>query len=188
MTPEYQVAPDLQDNMNTLAIHQRDIMEKYGEGLPYERERIVHEARFYMAQSAEAMLEAGKRLIILKENEPHGEFMNIVTGQLGINYNTASKMMRASVKYLNPNLTRKLSTFTDLGKAKLFELMTEDDEELAELAEGGTIAGLTLDDVDRMSVRELRAAIRQSRQKLKESENDLNTSRQMVAEREEKIQ
>ncbi|OZI13947.1 hypothetical protein CE195_11940 [Sodalis-like symbiont of Philaenus spumarius] len=50
MAPEYQVAPDLQDNMNALAIHQRDIMEKYGEGLPYERERIVHESRFYMAQ------------------------------------------------------------------------------------------------------------------------------------------
>lgn len=41
--------------------------------------------------------------------------------------------------------------------------MTEDDEALAELAEGGTIAGLTLDDVDRMSVRELRKALREKR-------------------------
>ncbi len=35
-------------------------MARFGDGLPYERERIVHEARFYMAQSAEAMLEAGR--------------------------------------------------------------------------------------------------------------------------------
>ncbi|PAV01834.1 hypothetical protein CBG25_14410 [Arsenophonus sp. ENCA] len=163
-------------------------MARFGDGLPYERERIVHEARFYMAQSAEAMLEAGKRLIILKENEPHGSFLNIVTEQLGLVPKTAHRMMKAALKYLSPSLQSKMTTLSNLGKAKLYELMLEDDEDLAELAEGGTIVGLTLDDVDRMSVRELRAAIRQSRQKLKESENDLNTSRQMVAEREEKIQ
>ncbi|WP_290607603.1 DUF3102 domain-containing protein [Arsenophonus sp. ENCA] len=167
---------------------QQDVMARFGDGLPYERERIVHEARFYMAQSAEAMLEAGKRLIILKENEPHGSFLNIVTEQLGLVPKTAHRMMKAALKYLSPSLQSKMTTLSNLGKAKLYELMLEDDEDLAELAEGGTIVGLTLDDVDRMSVRELRAAIRQSRQKLKESENDLNTSRQMVAEREEKIQ
>lgn len=65
-------------------------------------------------------------------------------------------MMQASTKYLSPALKPNVPTLAHLGKAKLFELMTEDDEELAELADGGTVAGLTLDDVDRMSVRELR--------------------------------
>ncbi|HGJ5882380.1 MAG TPA: DUF3102 domain-containing protein, partial [Arsenophonus sp.] len=74
-------------------------MARFGDGLPYERERIVHEARFYMAQSAEAMLEAGKRLIILKENEPHGEFMKIVEEQLGLQYRIARKMAQAALKY-----------------------------------------------------------------------------------------
>ena len=60
-------------NLNAMTEHRLEIMQQFGDGLPYERDRIVHETRFYMAQSAEAMLEAGKRLIILKENEPHGE-------------------------------------------------------------------------------------------------------------------
>ncbi|MFT8210575.1 MAG: helix-turn-helix domain-containing protein, partial [Symbiopectobacterium sp.] len=68
-----------------------------------------------------------------------------------------------------------------LGKTKLFELMTEDDEDLAELAEGGTIAGLTLDEIDRMSVRELRATLRKDEAALKRSQ-------QLVAEKEKQLQ
>ncbi|BAN99788.1 hypothetical protein E05_50220 [Plautia stali symbiont] len=180
ITPEQPLAPDLMNNLNALAEHQQAIMDKYGEGLPYERERIVHEARFYMAQSAEAMLEAGKRLIIIKENEPHGEFINIVTEQLGLTHTTAKRLMKASLKYLSPSLQAKSPTLVSLGKAKLYELMLEDDEDLAELAEGGTIAGLTLDEVDRMSVRELRA-------KLRDTEKSLEASRRLANEKDQKI-
>jgi hypothetical protein len=174
------LAEDITQNSQALAEHQQDIMARFGEGLPYERERIVHEARFYMAQSAEAMLEAGKRLIIIKENEPHGEFTNIVTTRLGLNERTAQLMMKASLKYLSPTLEGKTKSISVLGKTKLFELMTEDDEDLAELAEGGTIAGLTLDEVDRMSVRELRA-------KLRETETALEASRRLASEKDRKI-
>ena len=44
----------------------------------YDRNRIVGECRFYMSQSAEAMLEAGKRLLEIRQNEEHGDFLNIV--------------------------------------------------------------------------------------------------------------
>jgi hypothetical protein len=174
------LAEDIAQNSQALTEHQQDIMARFGDGLPYERERIVHEARFYMAQSAEAMLEAGKRLIILKENEPHREFMKIVEGNLGLSYRTAARMMQVSIKYLSPTLQSKLPSLATLGKTKLFELMTEDDEDLAELAEGGTIAGLTLDEVDRMSVRELRAALR-------ETETSLEASRRLASEKDRKI-
>ncbi|PAV10385.1 hypothetical protein CBG25_02225 [Arsenophonus sp. ENCA] len=180
IAPEQPLAPDLMNNLNALAEHQQAIMDKYGEGLPYERERIVHEARFYMAQSAEAMLEAGKRLIILKENEPYGEFTKILTEQLALTNGTAHRMMQASIKYLSPRLQSELPSLVKLGKTKLYELMLEDDEDLAELAEGGTIAGLTLDEVDRMSVRELKA-------KLRETEKMLEASHDRVREKEEKI-
>ena len=151
-------------SLNAMTEHRLEIMQQFGDGLPYERDRIVHETRFYMAQSAEAMLEAGKRLVILKENEPHGDFTEIVTGQLGLPKSTAHRMMQASLKYLTPSLESKVPTLGHLGKSKLFELMTEDDESLTELADGGTVAGLTLDEVDRMSCRELRQALREARE------------------------
>ncbi|OZI13946.1 hypothetical protein CE195_11935 [Sodalis-like symbiont of Philaenus spumarius] len=45
------------------------------------------------------MLEAGQRLIIIKENEPHGEFINIVTTQLGLTHITPHSIMKAALKY-----------------------------------------------------------------------------------------
>lgn len=149
---------------NEMAAHQGEIMQRFGDGLPYDRIRVVGEARFYMAQSAEAMLEAGKRLIVLKENEPHGEFEIIMQEQLNLSPRIAQKMMQASVKYLSPKLESKAKSLSHLGRTKLYELMLEDDEELVELAEGGTLAGLTLDDVDRMTTRELRRALREARE------------------------
>ena len=151
-------------NLNAMSEHRLEIMKQFGDGLPYERDRIVHETRFYMAQSAEAMLEAGKRLVILKENEPHGDFIDIVESQLSLSKRTAQVMMQASLKYLSPKLEPKAQALALLGKTKLFELMTEDDEDLVELADGGTIAGMNLDDIDRMTSRELKAALREARE------------------------
>ena len=177
---EVPLSDDLNVSLNAMTQHRMEIMQQFGDGLPYERDRVVHEARFYMAQSAEAMLEAGKRLIILKENEPHGEFIKILESELGLAYRTSVRMMQASTKYLSPALKPNVPTLAHLGKAKLFELTTEDDEELAELADGGTVAGLTLDDVDRMSVRELRQALREAR--------ETNAAQQRVlADKNEKI-
>ncbi|KDF49408.1 hypothetical protein AE07_00791 [Enterobacter cloacae BWH 43] len=167
-------------NLNAMTEHRLEIMQQFGDGLPYERDRIVHETRFYMAQSAEAMLEAGKRLVILKENEPHGDFIDIVESQLSLSKRTAQVMMQASLKYLSPKLESKAQALALLGKTKLFELMTEDDEDLAELADGGTIAGMNLDDIDRMTSRELKAALREAR--------ETNAAQQRVlADKNEKI-
>jgi hypothetical protein len=140
------------------------VAEMIGYELPYNKDRIVQEARFYMGQSAETMLEAGRRLILLKENEPHGEFAEIIKSQLGMNYNTAAKMMQAAAKYLSSAHSSNLYALTGLSKTKLFELMVMDDGEIAELAQGGTIAGLQLDDIERMTSRELKAALRDARE------------------------
>ncbi|WP_288843236.1 DUF3102 domain-containing protein [uncultured Deefgea sp.] len=150
-----------QQKMSTLS---QEISQRFGDGLPYDRSRVVNEARFYMAQSAEAMLEAGKRLIVLKENEAHGEFESILREQLGLPERTAQVMMQASFKYLSSAVAPKAQALALLGKTKLFELMTESDEALVGLTEGGSIAGLTLDDIDRMTSRELKSALRESRE------------------------
>ncbi|HAT3770572.1 TPA: DUF3102 domain-containing protein [Citrobacter freundii] len=168
-------------SLNAMTEHRLEIMQQFGDGLPYERDRIVHETRFYMAQSAEAMLEAGKRLVILKENEPHGDFINILENDLGLEPRVARRMMQASVKFLGNGVQNsKRTALTVLGKTKLYELMVLDDEELDALADGGTIAGATLDDIDRMTSRELKAALREAR--------ETNAAQQRVlADKNEKI-
>ncbi|ENM0085636.1 DUF3102 domain-containing protein [Salmonella enterica] len=176
------IVPDsLNVELNEIAQHRMAIMEQFGEGLPYERTRIVHEARFYMAQSAEAMLEAGKRLVILKENEPYGEFINILESELNIEPRVARRMMQASIKFLgSESELPKRSALSVLGKTKLYELMVLDDEELDDLADGGTVAGATLDDIDRMTSRELRRTLRKTKE-------DLAASRQLVSDKSNEV-
>ncbi|WP_105494940.1 DUF3102 domain-containing protein [Escherichia coli] len=178
---EIPLSDDLNVSLNAMTQHSTEIMQQFGDGLPYERDRVIHEARFYMAQSAEAMLEAGKRLIILKENEPHGDFTNILENDLGLAPQVARRMMQASVKFLgNGDEQPKRSALSVLGKTKLYELMVLDDEELDALADGGSIAGATFDDIDRMTSRELRQALREAR--------ETNAAQQRVlADKNEKI-
>ena len=162
---ELPAIPAMTDAANALAAHSAEIAQQFGDGLPYDRDRVVNEARFLLAQSAEAMLEAGKRLVLIKENEPHGEFTAIVEERLGLAPQVARRMMQAAVKFLGPELDGvKRSALSVLGKTKLYELMVLDDEVLDELAEGGTVVGMVKDDIDRMTSRELRATLRETRE------------------------
>lgn len=106
----------INQNIATMTEHSAEVMAQFGDGLPYDRIRVVNEARFYMAQSAEAMLEAGKRLIVLKEHEPHGDFTQIVTEQLGLADRTARLMMQAAFKYLSPALESKRQALAVWGR------------------------------------------------------------------------
>ena len=185
---DHAAVSDASQALTELGQRSAQVAELYGDGLPYDRSRIVHEARFYMSQSAEAMLEAGKCLIQLKENESRGEFMDIVTDRLGLEPRTAQLMMQAAVKYLSPGLASKANTFSLLGKSKLLNLMAESDGDLAELAAGGTIAGLKLDDMQAMSSRELRAALIEARKKLTDKDRVLAKKEAKVTELEEALE
>jgi hypothetical protein len=160
--------------------HSQQIMDTYGDGLPYERSRIIGEARFYAAQGAEAVLEFGRRLLLLKEHEAHGDFTHIIDQQFGLHPRAAQRFMQGAVKYLSPKLAAKATALSHLGKTKLLELIGEDDEELAGLTEGGTIAGLSLDDIDRMSSRELRKALR-------EAKADMEAKDQVITDKNKKM-
>jgi len=145
--------------------------------LPYDAQRIINETTFYLHQSADAMLEAGVRLVLLKEHEPHGAFYAALE-QIGIDQRAARRMMQAAIKFA------KRRPVAALGKTKMLELMAEDDDDLDALQDGGTIAGLTLDDIDRMTVREIRAALRQARKKEAET---AETNERMLVEKDRKI-
>lgn len=168
------------NDIEVFQAHSQEICELYLDGQPYDRQRVVNEARFCLAQSAESMLEAGKRLIVLKEHEGHGEFIQIVESQLGVNYSIAKKMAGAAAKFLSPKLQGKSQQLLALGKTKLYELMVEDDDDLAGLADGGTLAGMELDDIERMSTRELRKALRKARE-------DSDAKEQVIADKNKKL-
>lgn len=114
-----------------------------------------------MRRSVEACLEVGRGLAVLKQACEHGQFMARLE-VLGIDDGVARKFIRAATKFANRSLT------TDLTKAigtqtKLFEMLILDDEQLDELEMTGQTGELKLDDIASMSVKELRAALREAR-------------------------
>lgn len=145
------------------SLRRREIVERFGDGQPFDQLRVVNEARFFLAQSANGVLEAGKRLIFLKENVEHGEFLDLV-GALGLSPRAAQKMMQAALKFLLPG--RESPKLLALQPSKLLELMVLDDEDIQELAKGGTVAGFTADDVTTMSFSELRERVREAKKQI----------------------
>ena len=117
--------------------------------------------RFYQQRTAEACLELGKRLLLLKEASLHGEFMPRLE-LLGVDHTAAKRFMSVAAKFSKGAPAHLLQAANN--QRKLVELLVLDDSEIAELDEGATVRGISLDDVDRMSARELRAALRESKE------------------------
>lgn len=116
--------------------------------------------RFYQQRTAEACIELGKRLLLLKETCAHGDFKPRLE-LLGIEYTAASRFMAVAAKFSKVATSQLLKLASSQGK--VIELLVLDSEEIAELAEGGTVRGMAADDVANMGVRELRAALREAR-------------------------
>ena len=141
------------------AARRQEIAEVYGDGQAYDRHRVVSEIRFFVSSGATAMLEAGKRLVLIKESESHGDFLQIVE-ELGFSARTAQKLMQVAVKILLPNHgSEKLLT---LSPSKMYELVVLDDGDIKELAKGKSVAGLDLDEIETLSVKELRDRLREA--------------------------
>lgn len=112
---------------------------------------LEDEIRFYQQRSCEALLESGKRLLLLKEITPHGEFAQRVE-MLGFSDRTARRFMQAAAKTSKSANLAALSA--QVKSASVFlELITHDDDVIENLSE--------LDDFDRMSASELRAKARE---------------------------
>lgn len=114
--------------------------------------------RFYQQRTAEACLELGKRLVLLKEASLHGEFQPRLE-LLGIDARAAQRFMAAASRF-SKAVTSPLLKIAN-SQSKLLELLVLDDEEMVELADGGTVRGMTADAVATMGVRELRASLRE---------------------------
>lgn len=121
---------------------------------------LEDEIRFYQSRSVEACLELGKRLLILKEMTPHGEFTKR-TELLGIHDRMARRFMSATMKF---SKTDKKSVLNAAGnQSKLLELLVLDDSEIDALENGDSVRGISLDDIDIMSASELKKALIKSR-------------------------
>lgn len=167
-TYEPEIAPEpsntekLVQNSHDLAVHSSEILERFGDGMPFDQYRYEDKIRSHLSRSAEEMLAAGRALVVAKEHISHGQWVDFLS-KVGLEPRVAQRMAQAAIKFSNASTSSHLIEAAG-GKSKLFELMVLDDDDLAELNEGGTVAGLELDDIAKMSVSELRRSLREARE------------------------
>ncbi len=156
----------MEEDMKALdkeAARLRQVEEVFGDGEPFNLERSIQRTRGAFTGAAELLLTGGRELTRIKEHLPHGKFEEVLKTQIDIDPRMARRFMSAATKFS----TKKNIAASSINRSKLLELATLDDESLDELDKGGTVAGMTLDDIDRMSTRELRTELRKVKDKVK---------------------
>lgn len=139
-------------------------------------------ARMQMRRTVNECLELGKTLLIIRELTPHGGFKDRIE-MLGIDYTAAKRFMQATLKFSKGASTHLLSAVGT--QTKLLELLVLDDDEVKALGENGSVRGVSLDDVERMTTRELRDALRKSHAN---AEADLSAKDKLIQTQSENLQ
>ena len=121
-----------------------------------------------MRRSVEACLEVGRGLTVLKAACAHGEFLPRLDA-LGLETTVAKRFMQAAAKFSNGATSHHLAAIGN--QSKLFELLVLDDDQVDDLLQLGHTGELKLDDIATMSVKELRAALREEREERKAAED-----------------
>lgn len=148
----------------------RAVAAQVGYQLPMEvadPDLIQRDIAANMRRSVEACLEVGRGLAVLKAACEHGQFIGRLD-VLGIETRVAQRFMASAARFSNAASTPLLKAAGN--QTKLFEMLVLDDEQLEELALTGQTGELALDDVATMSVKELRAAVREERAERKAQE------------------
>ncbi|WP_249418047.1 hypothetical protein [Citrobacter sp. RHBSTW-01013] len=104
------------------------------------------------------LIRAGVQLHFIKNSNPHGGFINRLS-ELGISHRVALHSMRVALKFGIANTPRAAIAKTGIGKTKLSLLARLDEVTLDLLASGGAYNDHTLDDILRISARELQQII-----------------------------
>lgn len=138
---------------------------------------LEDEIRFYQRRTVEAILETGKRLLLLKEITPFGEFTQRVE-MLGFSDRTARRFMQAAAKTAK---SAKLAVLQyEIKSASAFlELVTHDDDVLENLQD--------MDDIDRLSASQLRERLRQAEQDVKFAQEKRSEAEERADKAEKKL-
>ena len=133
--------------------------------------------RIGQRRTIEAVMELGASLMLLREITPHGEFEDRCSA-FGIDPRMARRLMSATLKFSNRVSKPVLEAAG--SQTKLLELVVLDEDEIEALGKGESVRGVQLDDIETMSVRELRAALR-------EANAEADATKKVLAEKNAKL-
>lgn len=182
-TPEVlDAASDMEQLQQAAAAHSVAVNKALGV-TEYNLDAAVSRLRGLMATASQTMLEMGETLTLIHEHEPADAFREVLA-RAGLEDRAARRMMQAARKFRLGLTAPQQAALQDLSRGTLLELLVLDDEDVQELADGGTVLGLDLDDVSTMPTSKLRQELRKARAAEKEK---TETADRLLAAKNQKI-
>jgi hypothetical protein len=132
-----------------------------------------------MRRSVEACLQVGMGLCVLKASCQHGEFTARLD-VIGIEPQVASRFMQSASKFASLPTSATIKAIGN--QSKLFEMLVLDDEQIEELELTGQTGELKLDEIATMSVKQLRAALREERKERQADADVLKRKSEQIEE------
>ncbi len=142
----------------------------------YDRGVFIRETSLYCEMTIIGMVEAGKRLICIKEMEGRGHWLECLE-EIGIPQQRANELMR--IAYVVTNRLSKLplggnlKRLDTIGKKKLLLLESIPADVLEKFGETDDVAGMKLDEIEAMTVEELRRNVRDLKDQVKNGKMQL---------------
>lgn len=168
------------DGTNAERLRSMQLVSSLGALAEYDESQLFLEARFFAGAAHESLLQLGYRLVALKEKTTHGAFGKQIAA-LGLQPRAAQRAMSTALRVAK---FPALANIAENSPYKALEMFALDDDILEVLADGGTIAGVTLDAIDRMSGGEARKALRAvSAEKAEQAE----TTTRLIASKNQKL-
>ena len=139
-------------------------------------EKTTAEILMLKDQTAQNIIEIGKRLIKVKENLQHGEFSEWLKERVDISHRTANNFMKVATTFSNSQ------SLANLGSTKLFLLAGLDEEDRQEVMKENK--------VEDMTTRELEKVVKEKKEikkQLEEKQEFSNELQEEIKEKEKQI-
>lgn len=128
-------------------------------------EKTTAEILILKDQTAQNIIEIGKRLIKVKENLQHGQFLNWLENKVEFSRYTANRFMKIATEFSN------VSAVQHLGSKKLFLLAGLDEEDRQEVMKENK--------VEDMTTRELEQVVKEKKEIKKQLEEEKEYSNEL---------
>lgn len=158
--------------------------ELYLDGQEYDEVQLVEETTSLLDLAKKSIIEAGKRLILLKVHGGHGSF-GFVCQRIGIDVRTAQRYMKLA------RIFGKYDKLSHLPASKMNALELLSDEQLDKIENGDEVSGITLEGIQAMSTQGLRDEVERVQTELEkekaEREKERDALESIIRKKEGKI-
>lgn len=136
-------------------------------------DQLTLEVKFYLGQTAQNIIEVGKRLAQAKEMLPHGEFGDWLDKNFSLKKSTANNFMRCAERFGNFQMSGNLNS------SQMVELLALPADETEAFIEAKAAEGTPVED---MTVKKLREEVEQWKSKAEVNASAVNEKERRISQ------